>query len=48
MARSINPVRVPSSHVNGPADFYREEFIRHRQCLAKQREVLFRVRHQPS
>jgi hypothetical protein len=38
MARSINPVRVPSSCVNGPADFYREEFIRHRQCLAKQRE----------
>lgn len=38
MARSISPVRVPSSRVNGPADFYREEFIRHRQCLAKQRE----------
>ena len=38
MARSINPVRVPCARVNVPADFYREEFIRHRQCLAQQRE----------
>lgn len=38
MARSISPVRVPSTRVPVPADFYREEFIRHRQCLAQQRE----------
>ena len=38
MARSINPRGVPSSRVNVPSDFYREEFIRHRQCLAEQRE----------
>ena len=38
MARSISPAGVPSSRVNVPSDFYREEFIRHRQCLAEQRE----------
>lgn len=38
MARLISPERVPSTRVNIPADFYREEFIRHRQCLARQRE----------
>ena len=38
MARTSNPARVPSTPVNVPADFYREEFIRHRQCLARQRE----------
>jgi len=38
MARSINPARVPSTRVSVPFDFYREEFIRHRQCLAEQRE----------
>lgn len=38
MARSIGPVRLPSTRVSVPADFYREEFIRHRQCLAQQRE----------
>jgi hypothetical protein len=37
MARSFNPARVSGTRV-GPADFYREEFIRHRQCLAQQRE----------
>lgn len=26
------------SSVSVPADFYREEFMRHRQCLAAQRE----------
>jgi hypothetical protein len=24
--------------VSGPADFYRQEFLRHRECLAQQRE----------
>ena len=38
MARSVSPTRVPSTRVTVPADFYREEFIRHRQCLAQQRE----------
>lgn len=38
MARTISPARVPSSRVSLPTDFYREEFIRHRQCLAQQRE----------
>lgn len=38
MARLAPPVSVQSSRVTVPADFYREEFIRHRQCLAKQRE----------
>ena len=38
MARSINPRGVPTNRVNLPADFYREEFIKHRKCLAEQRE----------
>lgn len=38
MARLVPPVSVPSSRVTVPADFYREEFIRHRKCLAEQRE----------
>jgi hypothetical protein len=38
MARMTNPARVPTTRVNVPADFYREEFIRHRKCLALQRE----------
>lgn len=40
MARSISPAGVPSSRVNVPSasDFYREEFIKHRKCLAEQRE----------
>ena len=38
MARSINPARVSSTRVTVPFDFYREEFIKHRQCLAEQRE----------
>lgn len=38
MARSISPARLPSTRVALPADFYREEFLRHRQCLAQQRE----------
>lgn len=38
MARSINPAGVRSSRVTVPSDFYREEFIKHRKCLAEQRE----------
>ena len=38
MARSLSPTRVPCTRLTVPADFYREEFIRHRQCLAQQRE----------
>ena len=38
MARSISPAGVQSSRVNVPSDFYREEFIKHRKCLAEQRE----------
>ena len=37
MARVVSPVGVLS--VPFPtADFYREEFLKHRQCLAQQRE----------
>jgi hypothetical protein len=37
MARVVSPVGVLSAPV--PAtDFYREEFLKHRQCLAQQRE----------
>ena len=38
MARVVSPNRVLSASVSLPADFYREEFIRHRECLARQRE----------
>ena len=38
MARSISPAGVPSNRVSLPSDFYREEFIKHRKCLAEQRE----------
>ena len=37
MAR-VNPMRVSSASVSVLSDFYRSEFIRHRQCLALQRE----------
>ena len=40
MARIVSSGRLLSSHVSVPADFYRQEFIRHRECLAQQREVL--------
>ena len=36
MARLV-PVRISSAPVP-MADFYREEFLRHRRCLASQRE----------
>ena len=38
MARVVSPNRVLSVPVSVPSDFYREEFIRHRECLAQQRE----------
>ena len=38
MARVGSPDRVLNGPVSVPTDFYREEFIRHRECLARQRE----------
>ena len=38
MARVVSPERVSSAHVTVPTDFYRQEFIKHRECLAAQRE----------
>ena len=38
MARVVSPDRVLSAPVSLPTDFYRQEFIRHRECLARQRE----------
>ena len=38
MARVVSPNRVSIAPVGLPSDFYREEFIRHRECLARQRE----------
>jgi hypothetical protein len=38
MARVVSPDRVLSAPVSVPTDFYRAEFIRHRECLALQRE----------
>jgi hypothetical protein len=38
MARSVSPAGVPNNRVSLPSDFYREEFIKHRKCLAEQRE----------
>lgn len=37
MAR-VNPMRVSSASVPVLSEFYRNEFIRHRECLALQRE----------
>lgn len=37
MAR-VNPYRVSIASVPVISDFYRKEFIRHRECLAQQRE----------
>lgn len=37
MTRVASPSRVLSTNVDLSA-FYREEFIRHKECLAKQRE----------
>src|ERR687896_155139 len=38
MARIVSSGRLSSVHVSVPADFYRQEFIKHRECLARQRE----------
>jgi thiamine pyrophosphate-dependent acetolactate synthase large subunit-like protein len=38
MARIVSSGRVSNAHVSIPADFYRQEFIKHRECLAAQRE----------
>ena len=38
MARIASSGRLLNAHVSVPADFYRQEFIKHRECLAKQRE----------
>jgi hypothetical protein len=38
MARIVTSGRLSSAHVSVPADFYRQEFIKHRECLARQRE----------
>ena len=38
MARIVTSGRVSSTHVSVPADFYRQEFMKHRECLARQRE----------
>ena len=37
MAR-VSPNRVSSAPVCFPADFYRQEFLKHRECLALQKE----------
>jgi hypothetical protein len=38
MARLVSPNRVSSPAVPLLTDFYREEFLKHRECLARQRE----------
>ncbi len=38
MARIVTSGRVSRTHVSVPADFYRQEFMKHRECLARQRE----------
>lgn len=38
MARIVSSDRLLGNHVSGPADFYRQEFLKHRECLARQRE----------
>ena len=38
MARVVSLRRVAQSAVPGPAEFYRQEFLRHRECLERQRE----------
>ena len=38
MARVVSPVRVSNAPVTLQTDFYREEFLKHRACLARQRE----------
>jgi hypothetical protein len=38
MARLVSPNGVSSAAVPLLTDFYREEFLKHRECLARQRE----------
>ena len=38
MAPIVSSGRLVSARVSGPADFYRQEFLKHRECLARQRE----------
>ena len=38
MARIVSSGRLVGAHVSVPADFYRQELIKHRECLAQQRE----------
>ena len=38
MERFVSPVRVSSGVVPDVFDFYRAEFLKHRECLARQRE----------
>jgi hypothetical protein len=38
MTRVVSRDRVLSAPVNLSSDFYRAEFIRHRECLRRQRE----------
>lgn len=38
MARVVGVNKLSSPNVNVPSDFYRQEFMKHRECLAAQRE----------
>jgi hypothetical protein len=38
MAPIVSSGKLVSVRVSGPADFYRQEFLKHRECLAQQRE----------
>lgn len=38
MARTVSSGRLVNAHVRVPADFYRQELIKHRECLLRQRE----------
>ena len=38
MARFVNPLGISSAPAPVSTDFYRQELIKHRQCLAAQRE----------
>ncbi len=43
MARVVGPTGFLSAPAPIHTDFYRQEFMKHRECLAAQREVLFRA-----
>jgi hypothetical protein len=38
MARFVSPKVVPNVPISLTTDFYRQEFLRHRECLEAQRE----------